>query len=447
MAAFLRTVPSPRNRPRILGINPWIYDFAAFNLWSRPVGLLACLSMLRRAGASVDLLDCLEPADESGFWPSTRNNGTGRYPKTLIPKPNALRFIPRNFGRYGLPPAHVESVLKRFASPPDAVLLSCVMTYWYPGITAMIRLVRRIWPRTPIILGGIYATLCPDHAQGQEADLVLPGPLELADNWKSFWRFLGCEPPLLPRNAGFELALDLYARPDFSVLLGSRGCPFACPYCASKQLFTGYWHQSAFDLAQALAKESARGVRNFAFYDDALLVDAKDWLIPFMEKLSRNNVSFRFHTPNAVHIRYLTPALCQLMRRAGFQTIRLGLETSAFEARLDEKLNVEHWVAALEALFATGFTAEQIGAYVLFGLPDQDMDEVRETIRFVRSSGLRPHLAFYSPIPGSALFSRACETSSYPLKDEPLFHNPSLWPCVPGGFSWQARDQWRRLTC
>ena len=33
--------------PRILGINPWIYDFAAYNLWSRPAGLLAGLRMLR----------------------------------------------------------------------------------------------------------------------------------------------------------------------------------------------------------------------------------------------------------------------------------------------------------------------------------------------------------------------------------------------------------------
>jgi hypothetical protein len=27
-------------KPRILLVNPWIYDFAAFNFWLRPLGLL-----------------------------------------------------------------------------------------------------------------------------------------------------------------------------------------------------------------------------------------------------------------------------------------------------------------------------------------------------------------------------------------------------------------------
>jgi hypothetical protein len=446
MTTFFQKVSTPLDHPRILGINPWIYDFAAFNLWSRPAGLLICLDMLGRAGASVALLDCLEPADQSGAWPVLRSNGTGHYPKTILPKPHALRSIPRNWGRYGLPPAQVAQILQRIDPPPDAVLLSCAMTYWYPGVTAMIRLLRRCWPRTPIILGGIYATLCPGHAHRQEADLVLQGPLEHEHNWQRFWRFLGCDPPRVPANAGLELALGLYPSPAFSILLGSRGCPFACPYCASRQLFAGHMHQSAPRLAHVVAQEYARGVRDFAFYDDALLVNAETWLVPWMEELSHSSHAIRLHTPNAVHVRYLTPALCKLMRRAGFQTIRLGLETSAFDARPDEKVSAEHWTAALAALFAAGFAADQIGAYILLGLPGQDMNNVRESIRFVRSSGLRPYLAFYSPIPGSALFPLACETSSYPLEDEPLYHNPSIWPCVPGGFSWQAREHWRRLT-
>lgn len=428
-----------------MGINPWIYDFAAFNLWSRPVGLLSCLDMLRRAGASVTLLDCLEPPGPDTAWPPARSDATGHYPKARLPKPDALRSIPRNWSRYGLHPDQVAHILQ-CSEPPDAVLISCVMTYWYPGVTAMVQLLRRIWPRTPIILGGIYATLCPQHADSQEADVVFHGPLERRDNWNGFWRFLGSDPPPIPKNAGLELALDMYARPGFSVLLGSRGCPHACPYCASKQLFRGYVHQSASGLTRIVAQESGRGIQNFAFYDDALLANANDWLAPWMNTQAQSKVPIHLHTPNAVHVRYLTPALCRQMRRAGFRTIRLGLETSAFDSRMDKKVSADQWSAAMDALFGAGFSADQIGAYVLFGLPKQDMDEVRESIRFVRSFGLRPHLALYSPIPGTPLFEQACDTSPYPLQEEPLFHNPSLWPCVPGGFSWQGRGQWRRLT-
>ncbi len=62
---------------------------------------------------------------------------------------------------------------------PDAVLVTSLMTYWYPGVTAAIRLVREYFPGVPVILGGIYASLCPDHARSHSgADLVLTGPWE-----------------------------------------------------------------------------------------------------------------------------------------------------------------------------------------------------------------------------------------------------------------------------
>lgn len=429
--------------PRILGINPWIYDFAAYNLWARPAGLLACLDMVRAAGAKVALVDCLEPA-ASQPWPSGRVDGAGHYPRIVLPKPDALRAVPRNWARYGVPQAWLEERLRQFSPPPDAVLLTCAMTYRYPGVSAVIPLLRRLWPGSKIILGGVYATLCPEHARSLDLDLIVSGPLERAENWERFWTALGGSPPPIPCDAGLDLALDLYPRPGFSVLLTSRGCPFACTYCASKRLYPGYVRQKTARLITALQREQARGIRNFAFYDDALLVDAETRLSPWLEELALRSGAVCLHTPNALHVRYLTPALCKLMRRAGFQTIRLGLETADFDARLDVKVTREQWEAGIDALFAAGFEAEQIGAYVLFGLPGQDPDEIRASVAFARSFGIRPYLAYYSPIPGSALFDRACDASPYPLTEEPLFHNPSLWPCVPGGFSWRAREQWRR---
>lgn len=48
------------NAPRILCINPWIYDFAAYDYWSKPLGLPYIASFLRERGVAVDFLDCLD---------------------------------------------------------------------------------------------------------------------------------------------------------------------------------------------------------------------------------------------------------------------------------------------------------------------------------------------------------------------------------------------------
>ena len=44
----------------ILLINPWIYDFAAYDMWTEPLGLLYIASLLRENGYRVSLINCLD---------------------------------------------------------------------------------------------------------------------------------------------------------------------------------------------------------------------------------------------------------------------------------------------------------------------------------------------------------------------------------------------------
>ena len=60
---------------------------------------------------------------------------------------------------------------------PDAVLVGCNMTYWYPGAVEAARVVGERWPGVPVVLGGIYATLCTDHARRHIDAQVIPGLL------------------------------------------------------------------------------------------------------------------------------------------------------------------------------------------------------------------------------------------------------------------------------
>ena len=45
---------------RALLINPWIYDFAAYDFWAKPLGLLYLGSILEENGFRVDLIDLLD---------------------------------------------------------------------------------------------------------------------------------------------------------------------------------------------------------------------------------------------------------------------------------------------------------------------------------------------------------------------------------------------------
>ncbi|MDQ7032261.1 MAG: B12-binding domain-containing radical SAM protein [Desulfonauticus sp.] len=430
---------------RILGINPWIYDFAAYNLWSRPVGLLSCLDALRKVGARIALLDCLDKTWEDVPWPRPHPYGKGHYPKVEVPRPLVYKDIPRRYSRYGLAYHLVRDALFKLNPPPDLVLVTSIMTYWYPGVITVLRLVKDIWPRIKVVLGGVYASLCFEHASALGFDLVLKGPFEAKENWLKLWQLLGVEAPEIPPDAGFSLALDLYPESEFSPLLGSRGCPFHCAYCASNLLYPRF-RQKRFNLFwQEFEQEYQKGVKNFAFYDDALLVNPKTWLFPFLDNVIQKKYRLNLHTPNAMHVRYLTLEVCRKFFQAGLRTIRLGLETASFASRLDVKLTSEEWERGINNLLEAGFKKEQIGAYILFGLPEQSEQEVKQAISFVKSWGIKPDLAYFTPIPGTPIFKKACETSPYPLEQEPLFQNNSIWPCVKGGFSWDKAKQWKEL--
>ena len=150
------------------------------------------------------------------------------------------------------------------------------------------------------------------------------------------------------------------------------------------------------------------GVRDFAFYDDALLVDAEAIPCPCWRGLSAG-IDVRFHTPNALHVRAITRPMARLMFQAGFHTIRLGLETTSFERRqtLDRKLTEAEFIGTVEHLKAAGFGAGQVGAYLLVGLPGQDLASVEDSIAVVKQAGVTPVIAHYTPIPHTPMWPAA----------------------------------------
>jgi len=428
--------------PVYLLINPWIYDFAAYDFFARPLGLLYLASWLSSQGGEVRLLDCL------GAPPvRARAGGAGRFPKEILPTPPLLKGLTRRYGRYGISESDFQARLAAVPRP-DAILITSLMTYWYPGVQAAIRLAREHFPGTPVVLGGIYATLCPEHARKHSgADLVLTGPWEEANS--SYLAAPGYLPPPPPGDLDAlpYPALNLLPHLPFLPLLTSRGCPLNCSYCASRLLQPRYQRRRPLAVVEELIYcHENLGLRDVAFYDDALLIDAEDHLLIILEELASRGLSFRFHTPNGLHTGGITREVAGWLKRAQFSTLRLGVETTNLgSARLDHKLQAGELEAALAHLQEAGFRREEMGVYLLIGLPGQREEEIISSIRRVKELGGPPVLTQYSPIPGTGLWPRAVRQSRYDLEADPLFHNNSLFPCWPE-FSWDRYTRLKRLA-
>jgi radical SAM superfamily enzyme YgiQ (UPF0313 family) len=424
----------------VLLINPWIYDFAAYDLWIKPLGLLYMGGLFRRNGYHVHFIDCLNACHPqlkkcTGIkLPKRCVTGHGKLPKERIPKPQSLKEIKRNYNRYGITPDIFANELKSSVTP-DLILVTSVMTYWYPGVFEVIRITKQTFPGVPIVLGGIYATLCPEHALKSGADITVTGagenhfPRLLHD-------FFGDDPVCVPDPDDLDSmpypALDLLPLKDQFPILTSKGCPYNCTYCASHLLSDRFKQRDPVKVVDEIDFWHKHfGVSQFSIYDDALLVNPHKMIIPMLKEIIGRGLTCQFHCPNGLHISQITQKLSKLMHKAGFATMRFGFESSnpVTQLRTGGKVNNDELQAAVRYLTEAGYKAEDIGIYLLCGLPGQEAAEVRDSIRHVQSHGAKPIISEYSPIPGTAIWESAVNGSHFDLKGEPLFHNNSLLPC------------------
>ncbi len=423
--------------PHILCINPWIHDFAAFDFWAKPLGLLAIAAVLREQGIRVSYIDCLDRFHPGSGKPAkVLWDGRGPYRKTPIEIPLGLENTNRVFSRYGIDPEWFKADLKK-SSAPDLILVTSLMTYWASGVEETIKNVKEIYPDVPVVLGGIYASLCTDHARAASgADRVVKGPAEpkLAEIVYEYTGFQMDPAQSLETLDDLPFAaLDLQTHLAYAPILTSRGCPFSCEYCASSYLEPELRYRSPDHVFKEIMHWHERfGVKNFAFYDDALLVDAEHHAFVLFEKIIAAKKDLFFHTPNALHIKAVTQKAADLMARAGFKTIRLGLETTDFShaRQHDRKVTQEQFYAAVGHLRTAGFKKEQMGAYLLCGLPGQDLDDVEESMKLVKKTGITPVLAYYTPIPHTPMWEKAVAAAKYDLLQHPVFTNNTLFPCV-----------------
>lgn len=413
-------------RYRILLVNPWIYDFAAYNLWARPLGLLKVAEYLNSFDVSLTVIDCTDAYTPSKF-------GTGKFRKEVVEKPDVIKAIPRFYKRYGISTGDFIERVKG-GKPYDLILVTSVMSYWYPGIQKVVEILRDLFGNIPIILGGIYATLYSEHAsENAGVDAIYVG--ELNEGFNMFLRTFGFR--LKKRHDPLPYyRMGLYNNYPFSPVLTTIGCPYRCSYCASGLLNKRFVKRSIDDILREIIDLYGFGVRNFAFYDDALLIDAENHIKPLLRELIAKDLDANLHTPNGLHARFVDEELAILMRKANFKTIRLSLETVNPLRQIESggKVNNDDLIRAVSNLKKAGFTKNEIGIYLMYGLPGQTIEEVIEGIEFLKGLGVRINLTEFSPIKGTRVWDELVRGGVISDDIDPLLTNNTVFPILYSAF-------------
>lgn len=416
-------------KTKILLVNPWVYDFSAYSFWAKPLGLLKVAEYLSACDVELKLIDCMEIHKFKKY-------NTGKYYAVEVEKPLILKNIPYKYKRYGI---EVKSFIDEVLSfmPFDVVLITSIMSYWYEGVKKAIDIIKELSPSTPVILGGIYATLYNEHAKRHiNADFIYKG--QINDNFLKVVAETGNYLKKIGENISYY-KLHLYRNLNFAPLLTSFGCPFQCDYCASRLIYSKYERKDVDLVFKEILDLVQMGVQDIAFYDDALLVDSENYIKPLLRKIIKSSITVRFHTPNGLHARFIDEEMANLFYKANFKTLRLSLETvnENRQKQTGNKVNNTDIERAVKSLKKVGFTKNDIGVYLMYGLPDQSLVEVKEGVKFLKSLQVKINLAEFSPIKGTTAWDKLVKKGIISDDLDPLLTNNSIYSVLFSGYNFE----------
>lgn len=389
---------------KALLINPPVYDTQYWAYWSQPHGLLKIASWLRTKGyTDIRLIDCLATDEKR----QVRHRLIGKVQRGNVTK--ILRA-------FGMSLNDLSSHLKEHANGasfrPDEIWITSIMTYWWQSTRDVIKLIEDVFGSPPprILVGGIYPTLYPEHAN---TNLRLGTNLNDED-------LIIVDGEIEPDAANAWTDLTLYqdpiysTRPRYAIITGSRGCPFECAYCAQLKLNNGVRRvrqRSPEDIAEEIAyKNQHFGIREFAFYEDNLLFNRQNFL-DRLTQIRKRGLKIEIYAPEGIEPRLVEYELMSEMRASGFKKIHLALETINNDISREwnrRQASIEKFDQAVDVLQRVGFKSgsQDMNAFVIFGIPDEDLQAAVSTAIYasIRVGSVVPML--FTPVPGSILFSK-----------------------------------------
>ena len=228
---------------------------------------------------------------------------------------------------------------------PDKVYVTSLFTWGWKEVWEAVRYYKSLFPIAEISLGGIYASLMPEHAKLSGADHVHIGLVKEAED-------------LLP-------AYDLVPQWKWSILFASRGCPNRCAFCAVPKL-EGRLHSCQEHIKHLVYP----GHDRLILWDNNILA-SPSWEFVVAEAMQ---LGIAVDYNQGLDARLVTPEVAEALSKLKMPCVRLAY---------DFKAKGKYVKNAIELLTAKGIKGREIFVYVLYNFndtPDDFFKRVRDVL-------------------------------------------------------------------
>lgn len=312
---------------------------------------------------------------------------------------------------------------------PDVLAFSLIFSTSQPFFNASASILKNIWPKAIVVVGGVHATNCTKQLlQNKNVDFVIRGEGEIA--FSEFIRQYSYAKPIcvtgiyykedfysttLPKLSKHVENLDSIPFPDWGIInmesyvnargrkknigssmnrrvatiMTSRGCPFRCTFCSSH---TVHGRKVRFRSVDNVIEEikliyKLYGVNLFIPEDDLFTANRNRVinLLAILKDLQIPNIELQF--PNALSVNTLDTRVLDALINAGMRVASLAIESGSEYVQkyiIKKNCNLNKAKELVTYLKSKGII---VRCYYILGFPHETKEQMLETIGYAKELG------------------------------------------------------------
>lgn len=198
-------------------------------------------------------------------------------------------------------------------------------------------------------------------------------------------------------------------------VMTSRGCPFRCSFCSSAVFWNGYRCFPAEWVVEEFKRILLQNPRTRWIYvwDDLFVAD-RARLESIDSMIRQNGLSGRFALAVQSRAETITPSIIPLLKSLNVRAVGMGVESGndkILRKLKGGKISVDLNDRAIKLLRQAGI---QLYTSFIIGHPDETVDDLNDTINFIKTRKLRFFdVNILTPFPGTDFwtdaFAQECE--------------------------------------
>lgn len=232
--------------------------------------------------------------------------------------------------------------------------------------------------------------------------------------------------PLPARNRLFDL--QSYTPVQLSMVMTSRGCPYQCGFCSSRNMWgKSIRFRSINNVLKEISELKTRySVNNITFMDDSFTLNrnrVKDFCMALIE--SRINITWSCLT----RVNIISDELIMLMKKAGCTKIDVGIESG--NQRVLDLIKKEITLKQVqEAVKILRKNKMYWSGFFMFGFPTETEEDIFDTLDFLKQTNPDwANISIFTPYPKTELYELSVEKGM--ITDPPDYtlyshQNPNL---------------------